>query len=101
MLQAVYNKMIVELIKEDDEKMSPTGLLHLPSKNTPYYRGKVISVGEGHYQNAKRIPMDIKKGDIVVFLQNSGLAIELDATNTPTKLVLADTDIYAIEKEDE
>jgi len=95
----LYNKLIVELLPEESEKRSATGLI-LPGKISPYYRGKVTGVGKGHYQNAQRIPMDVKEGDIVVFLKNCGMGIEFDNGNNPTKLILDDTNIYAVEEND-
>lgn len=97
-LVPLYNKIVVEVLPEDPEHRSESGLF-LPGKNVPYHRGKVIGAGKGYYQNAQRIPMDIKEGDTVIFLKNSGMGIEFDNANIPTKLVLADNDIYAIEVE--
>lgn len=99
MLVPLYNKMIVELIKEEVDEKSQTGLIYIPNRETPYYKGKVISVGKGHYQNAKRIEMDVKAGDVVLFLKNSGLGVELDDAGMPTKVLLSDTDVFAVETE--
>jgi co-chaperonin GroES (HSP10) len=71
----------------------------MPGKRNPYYKGKVISVGKGHYQNAKRIPMDVEVGQTVLFLKNAGLGVELDDASMPKKILLSDTDIFAVEVE--
>jgi len=94
-LVPLYNKVIVEVLPEDDLKSS-SGLILVTSQN-PYYRGKVVGIGKGHYQNAQRIAMDIFEGDIVLFLKNSGFGVEFDNVGKAKKIVLADTDVYAVE----
>lgn len=95
-LVPLYNKIIVELIKEETDKVTSSGLI-IPGNPNPYYRGTVISVGKGHYQNAKRIAMDVEEGQIIIFLKNSGFGVKFDYAGNATHLILADTDIYAVE----
>ena len=96
MLVPLYNKVIVDLLPENEENATSSGII-LVNKQNPFYRGKVISTGKGHYQNAKRIEMDVKKDDIIVFLKNSGMGIEIGDNGIPTKIILADNDIFAVE----
>lgn len=98
-LVPLYNKVIVEILEDEEDNVTKSGII-LVEKKEPFYRGRVTGVGCGHYQNAKRIEMDVKEGDIIVFLKNSGFAIELDSVGNSKKVVLADTDIYAKEVED-
>jgi len=99
-LVPLYNKVIVEIIPDEGETVTPGGLV-LVEKKDPYYRGKVVGVGPGHYQNAQRIPMDVKEGDILRFLKNSGMGVEFDTAGMPLKVVLTDLEIYAIEEPEE
>ena len=96
-LVPLYNKIIVEIIKDEDERISPSGII-LVEKKDPYYRAKVISVGKGHYQNAKRIEMDVKEGQIIRFLKNSGMGVEFDVAGNVTQVILTDNDVYAVEE---
>jgi len=96
-LVPIYNKLIVELIPEETETKSSSGLF-LMNNQAPFYRGTVISVGKGHYQNAQRIAMDVVPGQIIRFLKNSGMGVEFDSMGTPTHIVLTDVDVYAIEE---
>ena len=95
-LVPLYNKLIVEIIPEQNETKTTTGII-LPGKQNPYYRGRVVSVGKGHYQNAIRISMDVEPGQTIVFLKNSGMGIDFDYAGNVTKVLLADTDVYAVE----
>jgi len=96
-LVPLYNKAIVEIIPDETEKKTASGLF-VPHKISPYYRGKVTAVGKGYFQNAQRVPNDVKEGQIVWFLKNSGMGIEFDNASKVTKIILADTDIYAVEE---
>jgi co-chaperonin GroES (HSP10) len=97
MLVPLYNKILVELIPETPAVKTPGGLF-TPEKPTVYCRGKVVSVGKGHYQNAQRIEMDVKIGQVAWFLRASGMGIEFDIGGNPTKILLSDMDIYAVEE---
>ncbi|MFW6272995.1 MAG: co-chaperone GroES [bacterium] len=96
-LVPLYNKVIVELLEEEDNESTTKSGLILVDKPKPYYRGKVLSVGRGHYQNATRIPMDVEEGQVIIFLKNSGFGVDFDDAGNPTKIILSDNDIYAVE----
>lgn len=98
-LVPLYNKAIVELLPEASETKTAGGLV-IPGKISPYYKAKVISVGKGFFQNAQRVPNDLEVGQIVYFLKHSGMGIKFDDAGNPIQIVLADTDIYAIEEND-
>ena len=94
----LYNKVIVEIIPDESETKSNSGLIVIGRQN-PYYRGKIISVGKGHYQNAQRIEMDVQEGQIIRFLKNSGMGVSFDIAGNATQIILTDNDIYAVEAE--
>lgn len=97
-LVPLYNKVIVEILPPETNNRTASGI-YIPNKPTPYYKGKVLSVGKGHYQNAQRISMDVKEGDVILFLTTAGMGVEFDAAGNPTQVLLADTDIYAVVEE--
>jgi len=96
-LVPLYNKAIVEIIPEGGETITKSGLV-IPGKQNPYYKARVVGVGNGCYQNAQRIPNDVKEGQIVYFLKNSGMGLKFDDAGNTTHVILADTDIYAVEE---
>ena len=58
--------------------------------------GEVISVGPGKYDdNGKRIPMDVKAGDVVVYAKYGGSEIKIDGQEY---MILQERDILAIKK---
>ena len=60
------------LITEINEKEEKTALgIFLPESHNQdkgLKKGKVIAVGEGKFVDGNRVPMTVKKGDIVLFV---------------------------------
>lgn len=90
----LYNKVVVEVFPEKDERVTAAGIF-IPGEPSRFFTGKVVSVGNGSYQNATRIKMDVGVNDVIVFLKGTGIALELDDTQNPKYVVLADNDIFA------
>ena len=68
------------LVKRTEEKEQVKGGIIIPdsAKEKPM-EGKVIAVGPGKVEkDGKRIPMDVKKGDRILFGKYSGTEIKLD-----------------------
>lgn len=59
------------LIKEDQDTVEQTHSgIYIPSnikEDKGSKKGKVIAVGQGRIEDGKRIPVDVKVGDIVLF----------------------------------
>ena len=84
--------MVVEPIEEEDV----TRRWYRPTRNrqrkTP--EGHRLSVGPGDRDDeGKRIPMDVKVGDTVLFAKYSGTEIKMDGKKL---LILRESDILAI-----
>jgi chaperonin GroES len=68
------------LVKRTEEKEQVKGGIIIPdsAKEKPM-EGKVIATGPGKVENdGKRLPMEVKKGDRVLFGKYSGTEIKLD-----------------------
>lgn len=92
-LRPLMDHLIVEGL-EDHEK-SPSGLI-IPdtvSKEKPQ-QGKVMAVGPGKYdEEGKRLPMDIKEGDTVLFTKYGPTEINVAGKEL---LVLNQSDVLAV-----
>ncbi len=78
-----------------DEETKTTGGIIIPdtAKEKPQ-RGKVVAVGEGKVdEDGKRVPVDIKKNDQVLFGKYSGTEIKIDGVD---HLILREDDILAV-----
>ena len=68
--------------------------LYIPdtAKEKPQ-QGEVVAVGEGRYEEGKRIPMDVKVGNKVLYGKYSGTEVTLD---NEQYLILREADVLAI-----
>ena len=77
----------------DREEKTNTGI-YLPdtAKEKPQ-EGKILAVGPGDRdENGKRVPVDLKEGDKVLFQKYAGTEFKLDGEEL---LILAEKDILA------
>src|SRR5687767_7567572 len=77
---------------EDTEQMR--GGLYIPdtAKEKPQ-QGEIVAVGPGRYEKDKRVPMDVKTGDKVLYGKYSGTEVTLDGEQY---LILRESDVLAI-----
>jgi chaperonin GroES len=77
---------------EDTEQMR--GGLYIPdtAKEKPQ-QGEVVSVGPGRFDEGKRVPMEVKVGDKILYGKYSGTEVTID--NEPV-LILRESDILAV-----
>ena len=91
-LQPLADRLVVKAIERED--MTKTGI-YLPdtAKEKPQ-EGEVIEVGPGRLSDeGKRIAMDIKKGDIVIYSKYGGTEIKIDDEEL---IILRESDILAV-----
>ncbi len=93
-LQPIGDRVIVK-VKEEEEKTVGGIVLASNAKQKPT-EGEVVAVGEGAYaDDGKRIPMTVKKGDVVLYDKYSGTNVKYEGQKY---LVLHEKDILAIVK---
>ncbi|MFC1915629.1 co-chaperone GroES [Chloroflexota bacterium] len=90
-LQPLADRLVVKPIEAEEK--TKTGI-YLPdtAKEKPQ-EGKVIAVGPGRLsEDGKRIAMDVKVGDIVVYSKYGGTEIKVDDEEL---IILRESDILA------
>jgi chaperonin GroES len=91
-IKPLGNRVVVEPI-EQEEVTSGGIVLPETAKEKPQ-DGKVLAVGPGERDDdGKRIPMDVKEGDTLLFAKYSGTEIKLDGKKV---LILRESDLLAI-----
>ena len=83
------------LVKREDEGEEKIGGIIIPdtAKEKPQ-RGTVEAAGAGKIDdNGKRIPLDVKKGDRILFGKYSGNEVKIDGDDY---LILREEDVLAI-----
>ena len=83
------------LVKREEEEESRSGSIIIPdsAKEKPQ-RGKVVSAGNGKVaEDGKRIPLDVKSGDRILFGKYSGSEVKIDDKEY---LIMREDDVLAI-----
>ena len=82
------------VIKPLEEAEQMRGGLYIPdtAKEKPQ-QGEIIAVGPGRFEKDKRVPMDVKVGDKVLYGKYSGTEVTLEGT---PHLILRETDVLAV-----
>ncbi len=94
-IKPLGDRVVVEPIEEEVQTFAG-GKLVLPdtAKEKPQ-QGKVLAVGPGRRdEEGKRIPMDVKVGDTVIYAKYSGTTFK--APDGKEILILKESDILAI-----
>jgi len=94
-IQPLADRVVVEPLEEDVQTFAG-GQLVLPdtAKEKPQ-QGKVLAVGPGRLdEDGKRIPMEVKVGDTVVYAKYSGTTFKSEDGNEI--LFMRESDILAI-----
>jgi chaperonin GroES len=91
-IKPLGNRVVVEPI-EQEEVTSGGIVLPETAKEKPQ-KGTVLAIGPGDRdEDGKRIPMDVKEGETVLFAKYSGTEIKLDDKKV---LILRESDLLAI-----
>ena len=76
-VRPLHDRIIVQRIDEGEQKIG--GIIIPDSAKEKPQQGKVIAAGNGKSKDdGKRIPLDVKAGDLILFGKYSGQEIRLD-----------------------
>jgi chaperonin GroES len=91
-LQPLGDRMVVKPATR--EETTKSGLVLPDTAKEKPQRGSIVSVGEGRRDDdGKRIPMDVKAGDEVLFAKYAGTEFKLEDEDL---LILSEKDVLAI-----
>ena len=95
-VRPLHDRLIVKRL-EEEEKTKGGIIIPDTAKEKPI-EGKVVAVGEGRIRkDGKKIPMEIKKGDRILFAKYGGTEVKIDEEE---HLMMREEDVLAIiEKE--
>jgi chaperonin GroES len=82
------------VVKALEETESMRGGLYIPdtAKEKPQ-QGEIVAVGPGRYEKDKRVPMEVKVGDKVLYGKYSGTEVTIEGDQY---LILRESDVLAI-----
>src|SRR6266567_2149984 len=85
------DRVVVRALEESEQMR---GGLYIPdtAKEKPQ-QGEILAVGPGRFEKDKRVPMDVKVGDKVLYGKYSGTEVTIDGE---ALLILRESDVLAI-----
>ena len=91
----LHDRVVVE--RMDADAKSAGGILIPDSAQEKPSQGEIVAVGPGGRDEAgKLIPIDLKKGDRVLFGKGSGTEVEIDGQDL---LIMKESDIMGVLQE--
>ncbi|MFC1875525.1 co-chaperone GroES [Chloroflexota bacterium] len=90
-IQPLADRVVVRPIER--EEVTKGGIVLPDTAKEKPQEGEVLAVGQGRLsEDGKRIPMDVKVGDIVVYARYGGTEIKVDDDKL---MILRESDILA------
>ena len=91
-VRPLHDRIIVQRLEEGEQKVG--GIIIPDSAKEKPQQGKVIAAGAGKSKDdGKRIPMDVKSGDTILFGKYSGQEIKLDGEEY---LIMREDEVLAV-----
>ncbi len=91
-LKPLGDRLIIKAIEE--EETTASGIVLPDTAKEKPQKGKVVAVGDGAWDEGgkKRIPLDVNKGDEVLYSKYGGTEVKVDGDDL---LVLRESDVLA------
>jgi chaperonin GroES len=91
-VRPLHDRIIVQRLDEGEQKVG--GIIIPDTAKEKPQQGKVIAVGNGKAKDdGKRIPLDVKGGDTILFGKYSGQEIKLDGEEY---LIMREDEVLAV-----
>jgi chaperonin GroES len=90
-IKPLGDRVVVKPLEQEEK--TPMGIILPETAKEKPQEGEVLAVGPGRYEDDKRIPLDVKVGDIVLFAKYAGTEIKI---RDEKLLILKESDILGI-----
>ncbi|MDO8670864.1 MAG: co-chaperone GroES [Dehalococcoidia bacterium] len=90
-LKPLGDRVIVKPLAK--EEVTKSGLVLPDTAKERPQEGTIVAVGPGKLEEGKRIPMDVKEGDRVLYAKYAGTEVKVDDEDL---LIMSEKDILAI-----
>ena len=90
-VRPLHDRIIVERLEEGEQSIG--GIIIPDSAKEKPQQGTVIAVGSGKITKDKRVPLDVKAGDRILFGKYSGQEIRLDGKDL---FIMKEDDVLAV-----
>ena len=90
-LKPLEDRVIVKPLESED--VTASGIVLPDTAQEKPQRGKIVAIGEGRMdKHGKRIPMDVSKGDEVIYSKYGGTEVRVEGEDV---LIMKESDILA------
>ena len=93
-LEPLEDRVVVKALDEETQR-TPTGIIIPDTAKEKPQEGEVVAVGPGRYEDGKRIPVDVKVGDRVIYSKYGGTEVKVEGDEY---LILSARDLFAVVK---
>ena len=91
-VRPLHDRILVKREEEGEEKVG--GIIIPDTAKEKPQRGKVVAVGAGKVtEDGKRLPLDVKSGDRILFGKYAGSEVKVEDTDY---LILREDDVLAV-----
>jgi chaperonin GroES len=91
-LRPLHDRILVQRIEEEEQKVG--GIIIPDSAKEKPQQGKVVAVGAGKAdKDGKRIVLDVKQGDTILFGKYSGQEVRVDGEDY---LIMREDEVLAV-----
>jgi chaperonin GroES len=93
-LEPLEDRVVVRPLEEETQK-TPTGIIIPDTAKEKPQEGEIVAVGPGRFEDGKRVPLDVKTGDVVIYSKYGGTEVKVEGEEY---LVLSARDLLAVIK---
>ena len=91
-IRPLHDRIIVRRLDEGEQKIG--GIIVPDSAREKPQRGTIVSAGDGKINDAgQRVPLDVKKGDLILYGKYSGQEVKLQGEE---HLIMREEDVLAV-----
>ncbi len=91
-VRPLHDRILVERIEEGEQRVG--GIIIPDTAKEKPQQGKVVAVGNGKVKDdGKRVPLDVKEGDTILFGKYSGQEIKVDGQEY---LIMREDEVLAV-----
>jgi chaperonin GroES len=90
-LKPLGDRVIV--LPKESEEVTKSGIVIPDTAKEKPQEGEVVAVGPGRIEEGKRIPIDVKVGDRIIYSKYGGTEVKIEEEE---HLILRESDILAV-----
>jgi chaperonin GroES len=92
-LEPLEDRVVVK--PEEEEETTVSGIVIPDTAKEKPQQGQIVAAGPGRFEDGKRVPMDVKVGDKILYSKYGGTEVKVEGEEY---LVLSSRDILAVVK---